>query len=425
MIYKQQLNKIFFISSVTLFSMTHSYANTTNTQTYGYNFGYTNTNTSTNTCTVNGVVVDCATGEPIGSSAPPRSELCPERQFEPIYGYYCDHKIDNIRFHAVKIQHYGGGAGFPGNAQLDAAYRMNDNTDIVGEAITLNGETHAVRTNVGDGYYSNMYFTDLGSPGFASSARAINNIGTSLGSSQTNSSGASQIDGVWHSQLSPSFYALSSLGNSRGVTNGVARNRYYTEFATGYSVWNNPAGDSQEHGFIWTFNGSSQSTQIIGSHMQANRAMAINDSKIVVGFVYNGSGKRAYKWQNNSLNMLNDNSQSLDINNNSSAIIVGYSYNTSGQKMPFKWKNNTMTALPNLTGSYVGEAKAVTDAGDIVGSSGNRAAFWRDNTVYDLNIQLDNSITTTLTEAVDINRRGRILAKGGDGYYILIPSEQY
>ncbi len=390
-------------------------------------YGYATANT--NTCTRNGVQVDCITGEPINNDGPPRSELCPERQYEPIYGYYCDHKITNIRFYAVKIQHYGGGAGFPGNAQLTAAYSMNDNTDNVGEAVTSAGEVHAVRTNVGDGNYYNHYFTDLGSLGYTSSARAINNLNTYVGSSQQ-VSGGEQVEGIWHSQISSSFYPLGANGNIRGVATGIARNQMYTEFVTGYSLWSASGGDNLEHGFYWQFDGSSQSKVVVGSYGQANRGHAINDSKIVVGFVYNGNGKRAYKWQNNSLVMLNDfggnDSQALDINNNVSPIIVGYSRNYSGQKIPFSWKNNVMTSLPYLYGSWNSEAKAVTDAGDVVGSSAGRAAFWREGVVYDLNARLDNSIGgVLLTEAVDVNRRGRVLAKGTDGYYMLIPSEQY
>ena len=70
-------------------------------------------------------------------------------------------------------------------------------------------------------------------------------------------------------------------------------------------------------------------------------------------------------------------------------------------------------------------AMALTDGGDIVGKSGDRAVVWRDGVAHDLNTVLDNDIDALLTQAIDINRHGRILVEGDDGvFYVLIPSEE-
>ena len=89
------------------------------------------------------------------------------------------------------------------------------------------------------------------------------------------------------------------------------------------------------------------------------------------------------------------------------------------------WQNDAVTALPSLSGRYINNAAAITDAGDIVGESGGKAVIWRDGEVYDLNELLDVPFDAQLRRAIDMNRQGRILVLANDGYfYVLVPSEE-
>lgn len=406
----------------------------TNTNTYTYTNvetitnTETNTNTNTRTCTHNGVPLDCDTLEPLPLSQTNPAVNCPERRFEVIYGRYCDHRITTLRFQPVKIQHAYDGAGFTAGTGLIEAFDMNDNGDIVGQAMTSGGEKHAVQLNIGAFYFSNHYFSDLGTPRLTSVATAISNELTVVGATQPSIDATSNVDAIWHSQLG-GFRMLNALGGNSGAATGLARNSMYTEFAVGYGKW--PAsggGDDAEHGFVWSFDGRATTVEVIGTSGQSNRALAVNDSKIAVGHATAGGVKNAFWWQSNAPTLLLDYgnyaSAALDINNNLSPKIVGFAFDAAGKKRATLWQGTNFTALPALPNRSSSMATAISDGGDIVGQSGPRAAIWRDGNVFDLNTLLDTTLPTTLTKAIDINRHGRILAKGADGaFYVLIPTE--
>lgn len=118
-------------------------------------------------------------------------------------------------------------------------------------------------------------------------------------------------------------------------------------------------------------------------------------------------------------------SQALDINN-VSAKIVGFTNDSAGTQQAVVWNNNNNNVqytLPALKNAF--NSAAITDGGDIVGHSNNRAVFWRNGQVFDLNLLLNNALPVTITESIDINRIGRVLVKASDGsYYILIPQSE-
>lgn len=406
----------------------------TNTYTYSYSFIETNTNTNTvtntntMTCTWNGVPIDCVTREPLPITYTNPAENCPERRFEVIYGRYCDYRITTLKYRPVQIQHAYDGAGFNAGTGLTNARSMNDNGDIVGQAVTPNGEKHAVQLNIGPVYFSNHYFTDLGTPGLNSIATAISNELTVAGASQPSMGTATMVDAVWHSQLG-GFTLLNSLGSDTSRATGLARNSMYTEYMSGFGLWpTSQGGDGLEHGFVWTFDGRNRTVHIIGASGQTNRALAINDSQLVVGFTMDNGKKNASLWNGTGLMLLPDfghyTSVARAINNNRSAKIVGFAFDTAGKKRAMLWQGITFTVLPGLTNYAASMATSISDGGDIVGQSASRAVFWRNNVVYDLNTLLDSALPTTLVKAIDINRHGRILAQGADGaFYVLIPSE--
>lgn len=386
----------------------------------------TQTNTQTRTCTINGVPVDCDTGQPL-PNVPPLWSLCPERQYEYIYGLHCAHRIQQLRYKAVKIQHAYGGAGFNGGETLRAAYRLNDNSAVVGEAITSSGEVHAVQVNIGPQYPEHHYFSDLGRVGLQSSARAISNEHTVVGHVQLMSSSPRSVEAIWHSQIA--FHTpMQGFGGLQGVATDLARNSMYTEFASGYTAWpRSSGGDGKFHGFVWSFDGQRQVMERIGELGQITRANAINDSKTAVGHMQENGVAQAYQWHGGVLRELPDfgdfQSVAWNINNNLSSKIVGFATDARDVRHAVVWQNGAMERLPSLNDSVRSAAYAITDGGDIVGQSQGKAVLWRDGRVYNLNELLDNSVDVRLLRAIDINRAGRVLVQSTGGYYLLVPSE--
>lgn len=381
------------------------------------------TTTITQTCTVNGVRVDCATGLPIDDGLSTRRQLCPERVYEPIYGHYCDYRIGTLLFRPVKLAHAYDGAGFAAGTGLKTAWRMNDNTDIVGSAIGTDGQEHAVRVQIGANYYSDHYFMDLGSSSKTNQARAINNLMTIVGEFNSR-------PGIWHSQLG---FArdLYIPDTTYGRAIDIARNRMYTEYVTGYASRTYGRGIA---GFVWSYDGLQETVEEIGEPNTYVTTAAINDSKIVVGTqkAQRFAQTEPFIWRSGTLSALSGfpaDARSIlpaNINNNASAKVVGRYYDGATRTWTaFVWQNDAVTALPSLSGRYINNAAAITDAGDIVGESGGKAAIWRDGEVYDLNELLDVPFDAQLRRAIDMNRQGRILVLANDGYfYVLVPSEE-
>ncbi len=422
-------------ASASTWSRNYIYTNTvSNLNTQIFTNTNTNTNTSTNTktttrtCTVNGVPTDCTTGLPLSATVTNAAWNCPERRYEIIYGKYCDHRIKTLRFRPVKVRHAYDGAGFRAGTGLTQAYGVNDNGEIVGQAVNSSGEKHAVWLNIGPYYFENHYFSELGTPRLTSSARAISNEGTIVGESQPSIGATTKVDAIWHSQLG-GFALLNALGGNSGIATGLARTSTYTEYVSGFGRWpSSVGGDGKVHGFVWSFDGRNRVVERIGAAGQTSRANDVNDSKMAVGYVIRSGVKNAFRWYAGQVHLLNDYgnfaSEALDVNNNVSAKIVGYATDAAGRKRAAQWDNGVFKMLPDLPNRANSMARAITDGGDIVGESGARAAFWRDGKAYNLNALLDTPLKTILKTAIDINRHGRVLVKGGDGFfYLLVPTE--
>jgi len=79
--------------------------------------------------------------------------------------------------------------------------------------------------------------------------------------------------------------------------------------------------------------------------------------------------------------------------------------------VPVVWNGTTPTILPTL-GTTPSKAKAVNDAGQIVGISAGHAALWSGDSVMDLNVFLDAADRAAgwyLWSANDINDLGVIV----------------
>lgn len=402
----------------------------TNTNTNTVTMTETNSNvttstwTQTNTCTNNGIIVDCVTLLPIDDQEFERRRVhCPQRLFEFMYGRACDYRVSELRYVAIPIRHAYFGGGFPQGVSLKRADAINDNSDIVGQVDDAAGTTHAVRVNIGPQYPDHHYFSDLGALGTDSVARGINNIGTVIGGVRHN---RRMMPAIWHSQLG-GLRVLDVLPNmKRGYAIATSFNSYYTEYVTGYVVEPN---DGREVGFVWQYDGQTERSEVFGDAMDRTTPHGINDNRIVVGWVDKpNEGRQAFMWQTGPVALLGNlggRSLAYDINNNASPIIVGTAWQRGGIMTAFSWQNGVLSPLPALPNAKDTRAFALTDGGDIVGKSDDHAVIWRGRVMYDLNDVLDNDIDTVLTQAIDINRHGRIVVQGGDGiYYVLIPAEE-
>lgn len=397
-------------------SVAHAAETTNSINTYTRNYTFT--------CTINGVrYEDCDLKRPIYSRAP---ELCPERRLDFDYGKSCDFRIKTLRFNAVKLQHTYGEKGFKAGTPFIAAYDINDNGTVIGEAYNDRGERHAVSTEVGPHYSSNTYFSDLGKVGLTSSGHAISNNYIIAGTSQTSSGNRSHQGYVWNHQ--GGLGKAIGLNGNAGAATGVGISMYQRVFISGYDVWPmSKGGDGKVHSYVWTYQGPGyEYVEPMGAKGQSSRALDVNDSGQVVGYFVQNGINQAYIAINIQLEPLPDfgnfESQALDVNNNDNPMIVGFAKNRAGSRIPVMWQSNQINTLRLLPNTTAGRAIAISDAGDIVGESGGHAAVWRDGAVHDLNNLLDSPIRAALQSAVDMNRSGRILVKGSDGYYVLIPT---
>ena len=403
------------------------------------------TNTNTRTCTQNSIPVDCETGLPIeyieNQVVIPLPVACPLRGiwipnrtpiYESIYGKLCNYRVENPEFIAVKLQHSYDGAGFDVGTGLSAAYSMNDNTEIVGQAMTSNGDLHAAWMNIGAVYFHNHYISDLGVEGKTSSAHGINNVSTYVGQVELDGGSESFGEAIWHSQVGMN-YPLEILGGNDGVALDITRafHNWPIEIATGHGTWSeSKGGDGKNHGFLWTYEGPGaryRNSTIIGGPDEENWALAVSDDQTVVGYHKEGENDQAYMWKKSmgiySLTDYDGPSRALNVNNNKSPVIVGYA--TEGEvQHAVHWINDELTQLPSVGGAQVSAATAATDGQDYVGYSGDSAVLWRDGVVYNLNDRVVSGLSTNLTRAIAMNRHGRILVEGEDGFYILIPTEE-
>jgi probable HAF family extracellular repeat protein len=122
-----------------------------------------------------------------------------------------------------------------------------------------------------------------------------------------------------------------------------------------------------------------------------SQAVAINDSGVVVGWSWILSGaSRAVRWQGGVKKNLGTlggrNSAATGINED--GVIVGWSETTRGDKHAFLWKNGVMTDIGTLGGRF-SQANGINKAGRVVGwsatASGETHAFaWKDGKFQDL-----------------------------------------
>jgi len=156
-------------------------------------------------------------------------------------------------------------------------------------------------------------------------------------------------------------------------------------------------------------------TELVGP----GRAVAINDSGLIVGDSWNGSSNDAAVWQNGGVKLLGtfggNGSEALDVNN--AGQIVGDAAVAGNASHAFLYSGGKMTDLGLLPGGKMSSALAINEAGQIVGASISgdstvtRAVIWSGGGMKSLGTIAGD----TFSIAKDINQAGAVVGLSAAG----------
>lgn len=309
---------------------------------------------------------------------------------------------------------------------LTAATALNSEGQIAGVTVGIDREGEREVKRFHAGLWRNGNVTDLGMLGCRTSvticqsgAKALNMQGHVVGESSND-------------YVSP--YYLHAFVWRDGAMTALPEPGSEWSSATGINDSGNIVGygryvvDYLEHGWINIDN----HLIVIGGEGQNSRANAINNRNVAAGAINVGGTAYAFLWENNTIRLAGTfgsmGSHAYDLNNKWRPQVVGSSRNNEGLLRGFLWQRGMMYNLGVLPDAEDSIARAINNRGQIVGTSGSRGVIWQNGEVRDLNTLLvgvpqDPPPGAIVTDAIDIDWHGRILAVGENGAnYLLTPN---
>jgi probable HAF family extracellular repeat protein len=304
---------------------------------------------------------------------------------------------------------------------FSAAYGINDNGDVVGEAEFPNGDSHAFL------YDGALPIDDLGTLGGTFSSAQDVNINNEVAGDSTDAAGIDQSFSWTAGLLQP----IQTLGGSGGFAVAVNDN--------GVIVGNSDTAAGELH--VYMYDGSLTDVSLFLAPLGATFSIAgdINASNEVVGqaVLSNFSDTRGFRWspgnQAQLLDALLEGKESGARAVSSNGEVVGFSDSAGapGDYHAVAWNSSgSITDLGKLGGSNA-VALGVDDAGEVVGLSSTangdfHAFLYSGGVLADVNDLLPTGSPWLLDVAYDVNAAGQIVGGGyvGSEYhaYLLTPN---
>jgi probable HAF family extracellular repeat protein len=317
---------------------------------------------------------------------------------------------DSIRHYTATSLGTLGGTYSQGTA-------VNNRGQVTGvSGIADNAAAHAF-------LYSGKGLADLGTLGGTdSAANDINDRGQITGASGSTGGGPSHAFLYSGGGMSD----LGTLGGSLSSGQGINSQGQVTGWSLRYPTSVNalPAIIPQTtHAFLY-FDGTMIKLDAPGGSSSAG--YGINDSGQITGWVATATGaSRAFLYSGGTM---------IDLGTLGGTISEGRGINNAGQvtgwsdlagdrdRRAFLYANGKMTDLGTLGGSY-SEGRGINASGQVVGSATTadserlHAFLYSDGRMVDLNMLVVSGLgTATLTQGIDINDYGQIVANACDSF---------
>lgn len=326
--------------------------------------------------------------------------------------------------------------GTLGGPESQATY-VNDLGQVVGRSTTADGHERVF-------FWADGVMTDVGTLGGTASrtlgalpSRGLGNGGHVIGWSATSGSDVSNLF-LWHqgtmTDLGPletpeaRFIGIAWVNASGHVVRGtqVFRGGSFIDLPMDDAVAINDAGvvaGMLDINRLAIWDGSSLTDAgNLGVEDGFLIVYGINEAGYVTGRATSPStGQQvAFLWDGNVLDELatlgsTDQRGAQPYDLNEAGDVVGTSRNPDGVSRAVLWSSGTLTELPTLGGTS-SQARAINDAGQIVGSEStagapeeSKAALWQGGDVYDL-----GTVGGAGARAVDINEAGWIVGVSRD-----------